>query len=443
MKPFLKLFEDLQYRGLVKQFTDPALPELVNGAPMTLYCGFDPTADSLHIGHLLPLMTLRRFQLAGHRPIAVVGGATGMIGDPSGKSQERNLLIKEVLEKNVAGIRAVISRFLDLDSSHVGCAKVVNNADWFEGHSYISFLRDVGKHFTINHMMTKESVRARLEDREHGISYTEFSYMLLQAYDFYWLNKQENCTLQIGGSDQWGNITAGIELTRRMRAAEEGYSPENAAEKDPTYGITLPLVLKSDGTKFGKTEGGAIWLDADKTSPYRLYQFLIQTPDADVMTLIKYFTFLSHERINELDTSMKTQPEKREAQNTLARELTRLTHGDDELARAERASAALFGAGIRELDEKTLLDVFSEAPSTSRGKNSLASAGVALVDLLAETGLLTSKGAARKEILAGGIYLNNERVTDVAKTVTTADLLPGATLLLRKGKRTYHLVRFH
>ncbi len=440
----MNLFEDLQSRGLVKQFTDPAIPALVNGSPLTLYCGFDPTSDSLHIGHLLPLMTLKRFQLKGHRPIAVVGGATGMIGDPSGKSQERNLLTEEVLEKNVAGIRAVISRFLDLKPGPSG-GKVVNNADWFKGHSYINFLRDVGKHFTINHMMAKESVRARLEDREHGISYTEFSYMLLQAYDFYSLNEQENCTLQIGGSDQWGNITAGIELTRRMRAAQEhkeGHAPENTTEKDHVYGITLPLVLKSDGTKFGKTESGAIWLNADKTSPYRLYQFLVQTADADVMTFVKYFTFLSQERMAELETSMKTQPEKREAQNALARELTCFVHGEEELVRAERASAALFGAGIRELDEKTLLDVFSEAPSTRRGKSSLAGAGVALADLLVETALVASKGAARKEITAGGIYLNNERVTDVAKAVTASDLLPGATLLLRKGKRTYHLVRF-
>jgi tyrosyl-tRNA synthetase len=423
--------------------TDPALPQLFDRESLTLYCGFDPTSDSLHVGNLLPLLTLRRFQLFGHKPIALVGGATGMIGDPSGKSAERSLLGTEDLERNLAGIRSVISRFLVLEGSKEGLlaensAKVLNNADWFQGVSYTQFLRDVGKHFTVNHMIAKESVRARLEDREHGISYTEFSYMLLQAYDFYVLAEDHKCRLQIGGSDQWGNITAGIELIRRMRAAEQG-DPELVNVL--VYGLTHPLVMKADGTKFGKTESGSVWLDASKTSPYRFYQFFIQTADADVGTYLRYFTFLSLADIEALERSSKESPEKREAQRALAREVTKLVHGEDELARAERASQALFGATIRELDERTLLDVMSGAPATTLPRERLAS-GFALIDALTDSGLCASKGAARKEIVAGGIYVNNERIADAAAALKTTDTIAGSYVVLRRGKKTYQLLRF-
>jgi tyrosyl-tRNA synthetase len=427
------LYQDLQARGLVKQVTDPAVAGLVDSTKLTLYCGFDPTSDSLHIGHLLPVLALRRFQLAGHRIIAVVGGATGMIGDPSGKSQERSLLNEEQLAKNVQGLKQAMSPFLTFDDPKKGI--LLDNGSWFKPMSFIEFLRDVGKHFTVNHMMAKESVRARLEDRDHGISYTEFSYMLLQAYDFYVLHKTEGCNLQIGGSDQWGNITAGIELTRRMYA----HTPDAATHE--VYGITHPLVSKADGTKFGKTETGTVWLDARKTSAYRFYQFFIQTADADVGTFLRYFTFLSIDEISKLEESVKTEPEKRLAQTTLAREVTKLVHGQAEVDRAEKATQALFGAGVRDLDEGTLLDVLSGAPQSKLVKSRL-SEGLALIDALVETTLCASKGAAKKDVLAGGIYVNNERVTDSALGLKSSDLIAGAYILLRKGKKTYHLIAF-
>ncbi|MGK5081775.1 tyrosine--tRNA ligase [Bdellovibrionota bacterium FG-1] len=428
------LFEDLEARGIVKQVTSPELGSILESKPLSLYCGFDPTSDSLHVGSLLPLLTLRRFQLAGHRPIAVVGGATGMIGDPSGKSQERNLLNDAQIAHNLAGIRSTIERFLDFKGPNA--AVVVNNGEWFKGFSFIEFLRDIGKHFTVNHMMAKESVRARLEDREHGISYTEFSYMLLQAYDFYFLQKNQGCKLQIGGSDQWGNITAGIELIRRMRAASE-----EPLQDTETFGLTHPLVSKADGTKFGKTESGTVWLDAKKTSPYRFYQFFVQASDADVMEFLKFFTFLSLERLAEIEHSLKTEPAKRLAQTTLAQEVTRLVHGAEELARAEKATQALFGTGIWELDEATLLDVLAGAPSTKKSKD-LLNTGMPLIDLLVDTQLCPSKGQARKDVTAGGVYVNNERVSDSNTLVGLDDLLAGNHLVLRKGKKNYHLVSF-
>jgi tyrosyl-tRNA synthetase len=434
------LFKDLEARGLVKQITDPGLAKAMASRKLTLYAGFDPTSDSLHVGHLLPILTLRRFQKAGHRVIAVVGGATGMIGDPSGKSQERSLLTEAQIDHNVRGVRKELARFIDFEGANP--AILVSNGDWFKGLTYLEFLRDVGKHFTVNHMVAKESVRARLEDREHGISYTEFSYMLLQAYDFYHLNEKEGCELQIGGSDQWGNITAGIELIRRMRAARGVPARE-------CYGLTHPLVMKADGTKFGKTESGAVWLDAAKTSPYELYQFFIQTTDADVMTYLKYFTFLTHEELTRLEERVATAPEKREAQTALAREMTLLIHGEAELARAQSAAQALFGNGggagastsesLAELDERTLLDVMKGAPTTQKAR---AAMPLPLVDLLVETGLCTSKGNARKDIAAGGIYVNNERVTDAATNLDPANLLKSGYVVLRKGKKTYHLVAF-
>jgi tyrosyl-tRNA synthetase len=427
----MSLFQDLQFRGIVKQVTDPELEQSLAAGPMTLYCGFDPTADSLHVGSLLPLLTLRRFQLAGHKVIALVGGATGMVGDPSFKAQERPLLTEEQLQRNVAGITKSISGILSFDGPTA--AVVVNNYDWFKGVTYLAFLRDVGKHFTVNHMIAKESVRARLEDREHGISYTEFSYMLLQAYDFYRLHKDRGCAMQLGGSDQWGNITAGIELTRRMEAAEGRAQPK-------LFGLTLPLVMKSDGTKFGKSEQGTVWLDAARTSPYRLYQFFVQSADADVVTYLKYFTLLSHDEIRALEESLQKEPEKRAAQIALAREVTRIVHGDAEVTRAENATQALFGTSIRDLDERTLLDVMSDAPSTQ--KESAALGAYTLIDALVDSGLCASKGAARKDIAAGGVYVNNDRVNDVAATIKSTDLIGGAHVVLRKGKKNYHLLRF-
>jgi len=427
----MSLFQDLQFRGVVKQVTDPELEQTLEAGSITLYCGFDPTADSLHVGNLLPLMTMRRFQAAGHKVIALVGGATGMVGDPSFKAQERPLLDEAQLQRNLTGISKSIGQILAF--SGTSAATVVNNYDWFKGVTYLQFLRDVGKHFTVNHMIAKESVRARLEDREHGISYTEFSYMLLQAYDFYRLYKDRGCALQLGGSDQWGNITAGIELSRRMEAAEGRSQPK-------LFGLTLPLVTKSDGTKFGKSEQGTVWLDATRTSPYRLYQFFMQTADADVIAYLKYFTLLSHEEIRALEASLQTEPEKRAAQQALAREVTRIVHGDAEVTRAEAATQALFGTSIRDLDETTLLDVMADAPSTQKEKALVGT--YTLIDALVDSGLCQSKGAARKDITAGGIYVNNDRVNDAAATIKATDLIGGAHVVLRKGKKNYHLLRF-
>ena len=433
------LYADLDARGIVKQVTSPELAGELARGPMTLYCGFDPTADSLHVGSLFSLLVLRRFQEAGHRVIAVVGGATGMIGDPSGKTQERSLLDEETLEKNLAGIRRVIERFLKLDGPNP--AKIVNNADWFKGMGYIAFLRDVGKHFTVNHMLAKDSVRARLEDREHGISYTEFSYMLLQAYDFWHLYRAEGCRLQLGGSDQWGNITEGTELIRRMSAREDATQSEANASTH-AFGLTWPLLTKSDGSKFGKTESGTIWLSAERTSPYAFHQYFLQIADADVIQLLRLLSFKPLPEIEDLERRTRESPEKREAQHALADELTRLVHGDTELARAAGASKALFSEDVRHLDEATLLSVFAGAPS-HRAARARLKEGILLLDLLVESGLCASKGAARKEVQGGGIYLNNERMADPMTPVTEKHLIAGRFAILRRGKKTHHLVDFH
>lgn len=428
----MNLFHDLKERGLVKDVTDIKIADILEQKRLTLYCGFDPTADCLHIGNLLPLMTLRRFQLAGHRIIALVGGATGMIGDPSGKTQERQLLSNDNIKTNLLGIKASIAKFLDINDPLK--TLLVNNADWFGNISYIDFLRDVGKHFTVNHMLAKESVRARLEDREHGISYTEFSYMLMQSYDFYILNKKYDCTLQIGGSDQWGNITAGCELIRRIRAVSDDSSVD-------VFGITQPLVSKADGSKFGKSETGTIWLDAKKTSPYQFYQYFIRTPDTEAIQFLKYFSFLELDEIKSLEQSLKTEPEKRLAQKKLADEVTALVHGCSEVEKVKKTSNALFGTEIKDLDEQSLLDAFSEAPSTLKSIDTLNS-NLMLVDLLAETGLCSSKGLARKEIEAGGIYINNIRTSDPKTALTKSHLIAGNHLVLRKGKKNHHLIKF-
>jgi tyrosyl-tRNA synthetase len=422
----LNLYRDLESRGILKQVTSIDLEKRLHEKPITLYCGFDPTSDSLHVGSLLPLLTLRRFQKAGHRVIAVAGGATGMIGDPSGKSQERSLLDRDTLARNLRGISATISKFLDLTGPNA--AKVVDNASWFSGISYIDFLRDYGKHFTVNHMLAKESVRARLEDREHGISYTEFSYMLLQAYDFHHLFKTEGCELQIGGSDQWGNITAGLDLIHSLSGHEA-----------KAFGMTHPLVTKADGTKFGKSESGTVWIDAAKTSPYQFYQFFIQTADADVGIYLDFFTDLDAETRQALARSLQEKPEARESQRTLARELTLLVHGPSELERVEKATQALFGTEIRGLDARTIREAFAGAPTTQITREKLA-AGVPLLDALVESSLCQSKGAARKEVTAGGIYVNNERIQDPAHALTTGTMLESGMIILRRGKKTYHIL---
>jgi len=441
------LFSDLQQRQIVYQITDPALEKHLNSGSVTLYCGFDPTADSLHVGSLFPLLTLRRFQLAGHRPIVVLGGATGMIGDPSFKSQERKLQTPDQVAQNLKGIRKVAEKFLDFTPGKPNSAVIIDNNEFYRDMDVLTFLREIGKHFTVNHMMGKDSVRTRMEDRETGISYTEFSYSLLQAYDFYCLYQKFNCTLQIGASDQWGNITAGTELIRRKLAHApiggtqvlDGAAP--VAAPSEAYGLTHPLITRSDGVKFGKTEQGTVWLSEEKTSPYQLYQFFIQSPDDKVVLWLKFLTFLSNEEIARLEQSVATDPGKKEAQLALAREVTRLVHGEAALARAEKATKALFGTEIKDLDLQTLNEVFADTPSIAQSKSAL-SAGIPLIDLLVESGLFQSKGAARKEIPAGGVYVNNERVSDIAFTVTAQHLIDGCAVVLRKGKKNYQLVRF-
>jgi tyrosyl-tRNA synthetase len=422
------LVEDLRFRGLIHQMTDPELEKRLDSEQLTAYTGFDPTADSLHVGHLLQVCNLRRLQLAGHRPIAVAGGGTGLVGDPGGRSEERNLLSVEALQANLRGIRGQLERFIDFGGEGGSSqAVLVNNAEWLDRLRLFEFLRDVGKHFTVNQMVAKDSVKSRLARADQGISYTEFSYMLLQAYDFLHLFDTFGCRLQLGGSDQWGNITMGIELVRKVRQHE-------------VWGLTTPLVVKGDGTKFGKTESGAVWLDAARTSPYQLYQFFYRSDDAVVGTYLRYFTFLSHEAIGELDEATATHPERRHAQRELARQVCSLVHGAVETDRAEQAAAALYGEGVDQLDERSLLDVFADAPSTEVPRHRL-DADVTLVDLLVETGLLPSKGQARTLIESGGAYVNNRRQDDVTRVIGADDLLAGRYVLLRRGKRDYHLVK--
>ncbi|MBK8475206.1 MAG: tyrosine--tRNA ligase [Opitutaceae bacterium] len=419
----MSILEDLRARGLVADCTDwDGLTRRLAEKPATLYCGFDPTADSLHVGHLMGQVTMRRFQLAGHHPIALAGGATGMIGDPSGKSAERNLLTREQLAHNVSSIKRQLSRLLDFDCAG-NPARLVDNADWTAPLSYLDFLRDIGKHFSVNVMVAKDSVRSRMEG-ETGISYTEFSYMLLQAHDFYHLRRTWDCELQIGGSDQWGNITAGTDLIRKKLGVS-------------SWGFTFPLITKSDGTKFGKTEGGAIWLDPQKTSPYRFYQFFVNTEDSMVVEYLNKFTLLPVARIAEIAADFAANPGGRAAQRELAREVTTLVHGKSACDDAIRASEIMFGGGLDGISEAVFNDVVGELPTKLIEKLKLDGAGTALTEALVHAGLVASKGQARKDIESGGVYLNNQRITDVARGVTTADLLFGKYVLLRKGKRTY------
>lgn len=419
------LYTDLAWRGLVSDCTHHAeLTARLSTASLTLYCGFDPTADSLHVGSLVPLLALRRFQLAGHRPIALAGGATGMIGDPSGKSKERNLLDSDALAHNIRSVSAQLARFLDFTPGS-NAAMVLNNHDWLGRFSFLEFLRDVGKAFTVNAMIAKESVRQRMEDRDVGISYTEFSYMLLQAYDFFHLRSEHGCVLQIGGSDQWGNITAGTDFIRR-RGLEDA------------FGLTLPLITNSDGTKFGKTEAGAVWLDSNRTSVYRFYQFWIRVDDRDVVRYLKYFTFLPRVEIERLEAANQAKPEGREAHIALARAVTDLVHGEVPRREAEAASAVLFGGDPSALSAKALEEIVGEIPAFDIPAERW-SEGVHPVDLLVMAGLSASKGQARKDVEGGGVYVNNQPISRDKPTVAVDlnALLHGRYLLVRKGKRNY------
>ena len=414
---------DLQWRGLIADCTDlDALSLRLHEGPIALYCGFDPTGDSLHVGHLMGQLTLKRFQLAGHHVIALAGGATGMVGDPSGRSSERNLLTREQLSHNIACIKGQLAKLLDFDAS-ANPARLVDNADWTAPVSLLDFLRDVGKYFSLNVMLAKDSVKSRLEN-EGGISFTEFSYQLLQANDFYHLRSTFNCELQIGGSDQWGNITAGTDLVRKKLGVH-------------VWGWTFPLITKSDGTKFGKTASGAVWLDPKKTSPYKLYQFFVNTEDIKVSEYLRKFTFLSRPEIKALETAHAANPGPREAHKALAREVTRLVHGQSALDAALKASDILFGAEIGDTSEDVFRDVIGEIPTKEITFAQLTAPGFGLTDALVHAGLSQSKGQAKKDIEGGGVYINNAKCAHIAKALTLADLLYGKHVLLRKGKRTY------
>jgi tyrosyl-tRNA synthetase len=423
----MTFIEELQWRGLVADCTDmAALSGRLASGPATLYCGFDPTGDSLHVGSLVGQLMLRRFQLKGHRPITLAGGATGMIGDPSGKSAERNLLSREQLDSNLASIKAQLSRILDFDSG-ANPAVMVDNASWTANVGYLDFLRDVGKYFSVNMMVAKDSVRSRMEG-ENGISYTEFSYMLLQAHDFYHLRRTHDCEIQIGGSDQWGNITAGTDLIRKKLSV-------------PAWGLTFPLITKADGTKFGKTEDRAVWLDAKKTSPYRFYQFFVNTEDAMVPAYLRKFTLLLPAEIEALEAKHLANPAAREGHKALAREVTTLVHGAGACADAVKASEIMFGGGLDGIGESLFSDVAAEIPNKGIERSKLEGAGSSLVDLLVHSGLCPSRGQAKRDVEGGGIYLNNVRVADAARSVALSDLLFGRYVLLRKGKKSYALLK--
>jgi tyrosyl-tRNA synthetase len=422
------LYADLAWRGLIHQATDETrLREMLQGGGRTVYAGFDPTSDSLHVGSLMPLMYLRRFQRAGHRVIPLVGGATGMIGDPSGKSEERNLLDVEALARNVAGIAAQMRRFIDLGDPAKG--SLLNNLDWMQGFSYLDFLRDVGKHFPVNVMMAKDSVRSRLERDDAGISYTEFSYMLLQAYDFVYLHQHHGCEIQLGGSDQWGNITAGIDLARRMKGVQ-------------LYGITCPLLLTSTGQKMGKTERGTVWLSAEKTSPYLFYQYWLNVADEDAGRCLRFLTELSHEEIETLDRARSDAPQARDSQRRLSEELTRLVHGEVGLTAAKRATEIFFGAEIADLNDAQLVEIFADVPSKELPRDRLGNEGLGILDAFHEAGLAASKGEARRLVQQGGAYINNRQQKSPDARLSAADLASETVMVLRSGRKKYALLRF-
>jgi tyrosyl-tRNA synthetase len=420
----MSLFEEFQWRDMIYDAT-PGLDDVLRREKVAGYIGFDPTADSLHVGSLLPLMVLARLQKFGHTPIAIAGGGTGLIGDPSGKIDERQLLSYEAVEENLEGIKTQLRHFLDFDGQNA--AIMVNNAEWLTSLKLTEFLRDVGKYFSVNSMIAKESVKRRLQQQE-GISFTEFSYMLLQAYDFLVMHDRYNCILQLGGSDQWGNIVAGIDLIRRMRGQQ-------------AYGLVVPLVTTSSGTKFGKTEAGTVWLDPKRTSPYHFYQFWLNTDDRDAITYLKFFTWLTQNGIAELESVVKKAPEGREAQRALAREVTRLTHSQEALESAERISQLFFSEEVGKLSAQEVLEVVSDAPSSEISASRLAGEGIELDELLHLAGLASSKGDARRAIKGGGIYLKNRRIIDTYYKATLNDSIDGKLFLLRKGKKQYHVVR--
>ncbi len=419
----MNLYDEFQWRGMLADAT-PDLQNILGEEKLTAYIGFDPSAASLHVGSLLPIMGLARLQKLGHTPIAIAGGGTGLIGDPSGKTKERQLLTPAQVEENLAGIKAQLARFLDFDAA-ANPARIINNADWLAPITMMEFLRDVGKYFTVNNLLAKEAIKRRLETEE-GISFTEFSYPLLQAYDYLILHDRHGCNLQLGGSDQWGNILAGIDLIRRLRSAR-------------AHGLVFPLVTTSAGVKFGKTEAGAVWLDPALTSPYRFYQFWLNTDDRDAINYLKFFTWLSQEEIAELDDSVRTAPEKRRAQRELARQVTSLVHGETELEKAMRASEVLFGKEISGLTVEELFDIFADVPSTDLERSKLD--GLTLNDALVLAGLAPSKGEARRLVQGGGVCINNRRVSDARQVISGADLVDGQVLVLRKGARNYHLIR--
>lgn len=420
----MDLLAELDRREMLYDSTD-GLPEALREGCLAGYVGFDPTASSLHVGNLLPIMGLARLQRGGHSPIALVGGGTGLIGDPSGKIHERQLLDLEQVEHNLQGIRRQLEKFLDFEAA-TNPARIVNNADWLCEIGFIEFLRDVGKHFSVSAMLNKESVRQRI-GQEEGISFTEFSYMLLQSYDFHVLNQRYGCTLQMGGSDQWGNITAGIDLVRRMSGHK-------------AFGVVFPLVTNASGLKFGKTEAGTVWLDPEATSPYRFYQFWLNTDDRDVIRYLNFFTWLNSDEIEALREEVESSPEQRTAQKRLAREVTSALHGADEAGKAERASRVLFGGELKGLGGRQIEEIFSEVPSTSIEAARLDS-GIPLLDLLSDSGLAKSRKEARRLIEGGGVYLNNIRVNDLKRVASRDDCVDGRFLVLRKGSRNYHLVR--
>lgn len=423
----MHILDDLQTRGLLNQVTDEeGLRKHLEEEQVTLYCGFDPTADSLHIGHLLPILMLKRFQKAGHRPIGLIGGGTGMIGDPSGRSTERALNSAEVVKGYSEKVKEQLGKLLEFDKGE-NAAVARNNYEWLSQMTIIDFLRDTGKHFGVNYMLAKESVESRIQQ---GISYTEFSYMILQSLDFQKLYEKENCTLQIGGSDQWGNITAGMELIRRTRAAEPG-------EEAKVFGLTVPLITKADGTKFGKTAGGAVWLDPEKTSPYEFYQFWINTDDRDVIKFIRYFTFFDENEIAKLEEEMKNAPEKRVAHTRLAKEMTAMVHNQEALEQAERISKALFEGDIQALNGDEIEQGFKDVPSVVRSREA-----VGLVDLLVESKISPSKRQAREDIQNGAIYINGIRNQDLDKTISESDRIDDRFTVIRRGKKKYFMIQF-
>lgn len=416
--------EELKWRGLLKDASEGAEQAVIE-RKHKLYIGFDPTADSLHVGSLLQIMSLVRAQQHGHTPIALVGGATGMIGDPSGKSKERNLLDAETLDHNVACLHKQLARFLDFETKE-NPAQMANNYDWFKEISFIDFLRDTGKNFSLAYMMGKESVKRRLE--EGSISYTEFSYMLLQSYDFLHLYDKHDVTLQMGGSDQWGNITAGSELIRRARNGK-------------AYGIVTPLIMTAGGQKFGKTAEGAIWLDANRTSPYKFYQYFLNTDDADVITFLKYFTHLEEDAIAELAQEVEAAAHKRVAQRRLAEEVTAMVHGAEALSKVQEATKVMFGGDISALGADDIAEIFENVPATEVARTEFEGEGVGVLQLFTDAGLTKSNGEARRLLQGGGINVNNTRIEDPKATLTLAQTIEGRYVVLRKGSKNYHLLR--